>query len=314
MRVSPTAAVAAALAAAVLAGCGAGEEDAVLPPDPPDIEALVDYFPDDAYQMHAVDLVALRAELGLRGTADPTVYPEPVKKMTRAEMLFSGGALRALPYARQAQAEFFDPGRAPLSMAIDHSLVKGAASAETPAGTITVIATDQPFEEVAGALAGQDWTEDGDVLESPDEEDTIRFAAPAGDGEIVLSSDRALLDSAVGEETDGSPAGAMMGGASGSVRFAFADPEGRGCVTAVAGGADARTGRGTVLVDGGDDPDPATFEAATSDAGERNVEFGEPEALGNLLRVSFADVAANRGIGVDKAEGAVWGLVFEPCP
>jgi hypothetical protein len=297
-----------------LAGCGDGEEDAILPPDPPDIEALVDYFPDDAYQMEAVDLVALRAELGLPGDADPTVYPKPVTDMTRAEMLFSAGALSSFPYARQAQAEFFDPGKAPLSIAIDHSQVKGAASAETSNGPITVIATDQPFEEVANALAERGWTEDGDVLESPEQRDTIRFAAPGEEGEIVLGMERALLDSAVNGETDGNSAGAMMGGASGSVRFAFADQENRGCVSAVAGGGDAARGKGTVLVDGGDDPDPAAFEAVTVEANERNVEFGEPEVLGNLLRVPFVDVAGTRGLGVDKAAAAVSGLVFEPCP
>ena len=66
----------AALAIVAPAGCG-GEEDpeAALEVEEPDIEALVDYFPDDAYQMNAVDLVSLRAELGLPADADPAAYP-----------------------------------------------------------------------------------------------------------------------------------------------------------------------------------------------------------------------------------------------
>ena len=311
MRVSPTAAVAAALAAAVLASCGGGEDDPTLPPDPPDIEALVDYLPDDAHQMHAVDLVALRSELGLRADADPTVYPKPVKDMTRAEMLFSGGAMSSLPYAQFAASASFDPAKTPLSTAIDHSRAGAAVSAQTPAGFIAVIAVDQPFEAIADGLADQGWTPDGEVMASPDDNEAIRFAAEGEDGEIVVATNGAQLDAAVGGENDGSPAGAMMGGIGGSLRFALAEVEDRGCVTAVAGGIDVRRGRGTVLVDGGDDPDPAGFETATADA--KGVAFGQPEAIGNFVRAPFTEDSANPGVGIDRAEGAVWDLVFRKC-
>ena len=310
-RIRASLVIAITVAAVLTGGCG-DEDDAALEVDEPDIEALVDYFPDDAWQFHATDFVSARVELRLPADASPIEYPGGIENASEDEIRFVGAGLLSLPYAQMAAAGRFDPSKSALSRAIDHSQVEGAVRADVPEGRMAAITTTQPFDEIAEALEEEGWTRDGDVLSGGDRREGEWSVSVSDDDDVIVTATRERMDAVLDGDNDGNTAGAMMGGIGGSVRFGLARLDGTGCVETLAGGGDAASGRGTVLVDGGDDPDPDAVAAATADA--KGVEFGPPEVRGNVVRVPFSDEGDTPVLTVNRAQSAVTGLVFEPCP
>lgn len=176
-----------------------------------------------------------------------------------------------------------------------------------------MIATEQPFDEIASSLEQNGFSRDGDVLTSADDPvDAAATAVAGGDGVIALGFDAATVEAAAGEEPE-APKGAerdLIADLEGPAAIVLAVPEdSTACFTAIGFVDRLANGEGEfvvvaeepsadafVLDDGGDDPLTEGFEFGAATAEEDRVvapvtypieELGGP---GGLL---FGDVPSS---------------------
>ena len=268
------------IAAALLCGCGSGEDRpdelaGMIPPNP--VGSLV-----------VADLAELRERAGLPEDADPS---DGLADGEPAEQRFAFNAAAAMPHLT-------DPRDLPIGEALDESRVQAAASSGFwGPESITVVSSDQPFEEVATVLEAAGYARDGDVLESDRAALLVTYPVVAGgeDEVIAMGSSRDAVEAAL--ERDGAPDGRpaelleQLGEAPAvSLLARIANP--LGCLEAVAIADQVEGGEGELLlsIEGGADPALFLLDRAAGVRGlspAASFEFAEPEAKGDLLRVSF---------------------------
>jgi hypothetical protein len=175
-------------------GCGGSEDE----PAPPTLDELAELVPS-GQGVAATDLAAAKEALGLDSQTDPSEgIPPQDADATDAERRFARAALIALPHLG-AGAEI------PLLEAIDESRVTAAIN--TLGGDeFTVIATDQPFDEIAAVLEQRGWAGDGETLEAEESSVDPYAAIAPGDGYIAVGDEvDAVEAAAAGEAQPGGP-------------------------------------------------------------------------------------------------------------
>lgn len=180
LRRSILAAILLGLLAAILLGCGGDEE--TEGDDESRLMALVDRVPrdEDFPAITAVDVIAAREALGVAEGTDPRTAITGGD----AERRFAYAVASAVPYLQS-------PQDTPISEAVDSTQITAAASNVVfGPGSITVLETDQPFEEIASALEVDGYERDGNVVTA--EADAIDPGASVvaeGDGIVALGFD-----------------------------------------------------------------------------------------------------------------------------
>jgi hypothetical protein len=262
--------------ALLLGGCGGDDDGAGSTA----AAKLMDRLP--AEQEHPgvtlVDLDRAREALDLPSDADPR---EPSGRGPSA-LLTTAGA--AIPYLAS-------PYESPLAEAIDAGRIQAAASTAIDFGprAVSVIATDQPFDEIASALEASGWQRDGDVLTLSEGGASARVGASAvagRDGVVVLGYDPGLVGSAAGGDVDpGSGLDRELATESDAPAVATFALDG-GCLTGLAVASELDGNAELTIVT--DDPDPERLTIDEADSGILGrYEFEAPEVDGDRLRVRF---------------------------
>ena len=166
--------------ALLLTGCGADGVDG-----PPNL--LDRLSPGPASRIVVVDLEAVREKLGV-GALDPRAasFEDP------AERSYSAIYGAAFPLVAQPRSD-------PVLDAVELGRVTAAAGNGYPGGryAVTVLATDQPFDEIARALEDAGYTRDGAVLHK--EGQTVA----GGDGVVAVGRNAGFVRAAVDGTAEG---------------------------------------------------------------------------------------------------------------
>jgi hypothetical protein len=266
------------LAPAALAACGGGSDDGGSGGD------LVERVPGNARVIGFVDFEAAKETLGLPADADPSDLPDAEGEDFLAHQRLFAAAGLALPYLSR-------PTGPPLSEAIDHSRVNAAASAPIIGeDSMAVLATDQPFDEIAERLEADGYRRDGDVLVSDEPFLEIGFrAVGAGDGVVAMAQTaegvQAALDGGAGE--GGEELRDLLDEVDAPIRAA-SRVEGN-CLTGVAVGDELSPASGVLLMRAEDGAEAEAFRAeGIHQLGyARAFEFEESAADGDLASVGF---------------------------
>lgn len=254
------------------AACGGEEESASA-----GSRELVDRLPRlEPAGVIYVDVDAARAALGL----GPAVDPESVLEGSDAERRFVLVAAAAVPYIGS-------PVDTAVRKAIDATQIRAAANNFLTVGeeSVSVLATDQPFDEIAATLEDEGFTRDGEVLTSGESPQAVGATAVAGgEGIVALGfTPEAVEAAAAGEaEPADGPERDLLASLDAPAVAAFATSD--GCSEAI-GAADALTDGEGELVVAASEPDAARFVFDDSeDFLVQDLRFGEPSVDGDLVR------------------------------
>jgi hypothetical protein len=173
------------------AGCGNGDGDGSAAVD------LADRIPEGQLPtISAMDLVAAREALGLPDDfAGDSFETDPEKR-------FVAAAGVAIPTIAR-------PQETPFRAAVDLGQVTAAASSIGFApDQVTVVETEQDFEEVASSLEEDGYERDGDVLMTDDLGATVGYRVVAGgEGVIAAGQEAEPVEAAAAGPLDPAPAG-----------------------------------------------------------------------------------------------------------
>jgi hypothetical protein len=283
-----------ALIAVTAALVGCGDDDAS--PDPPDrpITELLAYLEGDVPFAYATDVDLARQELHLPEDADAT-------DLWAASELDPGDPLidliQAVGPGLPALDEFVATFEVPAVLeAIDGTRLSAIANNKMGAAEeVAVLATAQPFDEIAEELEGT-YTRDGETLRSTDPEMSVARLDDLGDGLILLTGRKVDADALI-DNPPGGPTGAeaMIGDSTGPT-FSFINfSRAPGCVlgAAIIGPADQTAGQIAVLVEG--DASVKAVPTGTVDGDDWTIELGEASAVGSVVTVPYsAALEANR--------------------
>lgn len=259
----------------LIKGCFGGEGDE---------SDLVDRLPADTVTASYVDLEALREQLGLPEDADPSEVDITDQSDESQDLLQLQGAV-----AMVLQNLSVPGSEDPINAALDGGQITAAArgngtgTAEEPPVTLTVIKTDQSFDDIAAGLEDEGFEEKDSVLES-EEAPTYNVVADAGDGVVVLGDERDAVETAVADEGEAPAVADLLDEVEGAQRTAtvFEDSE---CVTSIVTGADADPLEGEMVLNVDGEADEDNFDdAATVGFG---IELEDPEFDGDTVRVAF---------------------------
>lgn len=282
------------------------------------VDDLVALLPD-GQAVAVTDFVAARAALALGADANPTIDEGPdeqaLRRLGRAAILSD-----PLPY----------DGHDPAATAIDHGQVTAAATVNMAEGSdvwqVTLIATPQPFDEIAAALEEAGYVRDGDVLAydefTLDEANelppgVLYETIVGGDGVVALAQSgpsgmgaaaTLLGDIVVGDAGEEGMAAAVVASLTAPTRLGVAssDPDAP-CVQGI-GLGDHLDGTGELLIrpDGdadvaagavdGDEIGSATLSAPIADGGDlRYATAGDGNLVfvGNTLAAHWESLAAD---------------------
>jgi hypothetical protein len=295
------AALAALCVVVTISGCGDDDD----PHDTIDPAVLLDHVPSGARELRFADLAEVRSQLGLPEDADVAQFPSGEDPADDDQRQLAMTATALLTYLGLG----VEGG---LREAIDHGAITAVASNVTiSARGIAVIATGQPFDEIAAALENEGYTRDGNVVRLrgyrgpptssrgsvevyepgerikpavPKPDFLRRFEYPvvadAGDGVIVFGYRRSSVDEAVrGSARPEDPARALAEEVEGVTRDAIdvGDP----CVEALAVGQsfDPESAEVKIAIDG----DASADRFRLPELPEPPLEYGEPEVEGEVL-------------------------------
>lgn len=279
---------------ALISGCG-GTEVSDLPEAPSDLARLM---PENPFGISEVDLVALKEALGLPADADPGAPPD-----SEAQQRLAAVARAVLPFCGSGE-EPPEPIDIAIREAVDCSRVEAAAA---PAGvglwSLTIMRTEQPFEEIADSLTDAGYSREGRLLGYPGGDVPMRYlgvvAGPEDDSLIALSRDPTVGFAALGgpfAESETRPAlSALAALPAAPARTAWLDTG--DCIAAYAMADRVEDERGELVVrlegdgarasaDGFVLPDHEPF--AGDPAASELFDFDEPDLEGATLRVGFA--------------------------
>jgi hypothetical protein len=191
-------AAAAIFAAFLLAACGEDEAPELETAQNPAV-ALAERIPEGPVAaVTAVDLAAARDALGLPPDAAPIgASPDD----SGEELRFASVVGTAIPHLGQ-------PRDVPVAEAIDPGEVTAAASsAFSGPEAVTVLATEQPFDEIAASLEDAGYRREGEVLQTLESgTEVVHTIVAGGDGVVAMGGDLELVSSAAEGETP-SPSG-----------------------------------------------------------------------------------------------------------
>jgi hypothetical protein len=273
----------------VLTGCGGSSPESA-------VDLLDRLTPGRTASAVVVDLRAAGEKLGVTGLDPRTAFASRNPGERRLAALFGAG----FPLLAQ-------PTSIPAVDAIDLTRVTAVAN-NGPAGRglVVVLATDQPFAEVAGKLQAAGYTRDGDLLVKPNPARTAAASAVGGgSGVIVIGSDREGVRAAVEDRAEGieglaldvltnvdAPAAAVLAPGEGCPHaIAIADDidEGRGRLVVVT--PDARPDRVTANQPGNVSFKNRTFEPPTVDDDRVTVPFRYPtDATGHTPLLTLGEL------------------------
>ncbi|WP_046472505.1 hypothetical protein [Allosalinactinospora lopnorensis] len=263
---------------ALLAGCsGGGSGDSAAGPAVTLLDRLADIDETGAV---AVDLERARQKLGVDAadTESALLSEDP------AERHFGGLASAAL-------GPLIGPFDTPVTTAIDTSRVTAVASKGMGATTqrTTVLATDQPFSEVAEELEAEGYSRDGDVLEAPKTEQPMGIEAVSGDAEVIVVGDDAeAVRDAAEDRGDGSSGAVRELIESVDAPAAAAYAPGGGCPEAIAVADDIDDRRARVVVVT-DSPQADRFTALQGEGAYfKGLSFDEPQVDGDRITAGLS--------------------------
>ena len=266
-------------AVAALAGCGSadGEDNT----DGDSRRGLIDRVPAESAELDSVallDAIAMREALDLPEDAG---YERDFSDPASAEVFFAEVLGSALPHLN-------GPVETPMSAALDTQQIAAVAStfAVFAPESVTVVVTEQPFEQIAPELAAQGYRQQGEALVSNQPQSRIAYPAVAsGDGFIAMGgSAEAVLTAAEGSgEAPPSAARELIDGS--EAPFVAARTYGADdCVEAV-GASVSGKGSSELLLLVEDGASAERFSLASDPLG-LGYEFGEPEVDGERLTVA----------------------------
>ena len=271
------------LLVAVIATAGCGDDDDDGGEDTSSALELVDRLPQSeiSHGVMYVDVEAMREALGLDADLDPaTAFVEG----TDEERRFATTVGAVVTY-------MISPFQTAIGEAIDEAQITAAANNLLTGGEegMTLIETEQSFDEIASVLEERGFERDGDVLttEEPFQEAGAQAVA-GGNGLVALGSDPATVEAAVGDEVTAptGPERELIAELGGPAAGAFAG-RGEDCVEAI-GLVDRMAGGEGEFVLAMTEPDPQRFKLGDQrDLPFTTFQFGEVTADGNEIRAPF---------------------------
>jgi hypothetical protein len=308
-RAYPAAALAALAAVTAAIGCGSGSS-----PEPSDLAASL---PGDPPFVSYLDLAAAKEALELPDDADPADYgaiddlddPTPEAQLVQA-------ARNSLPHVTEAFTVTFEPDAT--TEAIDHTQVTAAASSLSPeaGGRAAILATEQPFDEIAEALEASGFELDGDVYagESAEPKPQLPYVADLGDGRIVVAAELADAEEALAGKAEPAEAATLLAELDAPQREATEVDLDDTCVTAFAlggepGGSEVELAF-TVDAEAVADRVPSEVELVT---GDEPAQLGEPDVDGETVRVTATPPEGVTDPSTLFAAGAILGNELYDC-
>ncbi|HEX6117663.1 MAG TPA: hypothetical protein VFY99_11220 [Solirubrobacterales bacterium] len=244
-------------------------------------------LPGDPKQGLYLDLEAAREELGLPDDADPADW-DALRNREEGDPLaeFVSAASPTLPHVQDSRVKYFELDA--VGEAIDHSQVSAAAAGVGDDGSVTLLQSDQSFDEIAQELEEGGFERNGDVLvgESAGPEPVLPFVGDAGDGRIVVASTAEQAERAVAGDEEASGV----------------TPD-EGCITGWAAGREIGEPEVAVVlrIDDGAQADRVADEVPLLTTGAGDAAVGEPEVDGDLVEATVTptpeDEDATRGAG-----------------
>lgn len=215
-----------------LAGCGGPSSGSAL-------ELLDRLTPGETPSAVVVDLRAAGEKLGVTGLDPRTAFTTGDPAQRRMAALFGAG----FPLLTQ-------PVRIPALDAIDLTRVTAVANnGPIGRGLVVVLATEQPFDEVAGKLEAAGYTRDGDLLFKPNQARTAAASAIAGgSGVIAIGADREAVRAAAENRAEGIEGLARDVLTELDAPAAVVMAPGEGCPHAIAVADDIEGGRARLVV------------------------------------------------------------------
>jgi len=273
------------LVAPAVAGCG---EDQGGEADNADLAELAAYLPqEDVAIMAAVDVAAIREDLGLPDDADaaPTETDLQAFDLDDPELQLIHEVSLPFPVVLRAYSENFD---AEESSPLDGALIDAAAGGVAGVELLSVVHTAEPWDEIAGKLEDAGYKQADDIyVAGPDTPDAAAgVVADAGDGVVVFAAESEQAEAVLAradEAAEPSGMAAALDVIEEPARAASTVPAGDDkCVKAVVAGesGDGATGTLAFLITG-EDPDPERFDAGALD----ELDVGEPTVEDQALLV-----------------------------
>lgn len=267
----------AALALIAIPGCGGGGDEGTGEMSSTE---LLQMLPEaEQPQVVAADVDAAREAAGLAGDADPTDLDSGQSRNRFVVSTFVG--LWNISF----------PNNNPVRDALDHSVISAyAAHLFQEPGAITLVATTQPFDDLAEGLEEAGYERDGDVVFSDGDPEELSYTAAApGDGFLVLGYDPDTVRRvAAGEaEPASSPeVEAVLAHDDAPVVAAIA-PEEPECIVTMTS-TDQVEGGGTLYIRTAGKPDLDAFQRLDSPAfSSIGFGVGEPQIAGDEISIEI---------------------------
>ena len=260
--------LAALAATVVLAACG-GDSDSTPQSTESSLAAVLTYFESDSPTIYAADIDQARAELDLPDDADAndleiladTELDDPLHQLVQ-------GVSAALPGREEFASSLVIPQ---VLEAIDGTKLSAAATDRRADREVSVIATDQPFDEIDAAV-----------------DDPNYAVNDLGDGLILITAPEVDADAVIGDPPGGVPESAAMIGDDGGSLIFLGDIEGLDqCLlaTAITASADSTSGTIGLLVDGEADAD--VVDTATIEEKVGPIDLAAPTVDGSVVRIPY---------------------------
>lgn len=288
-------------AVAALAGCGSADGGDSAEGD--SRRGLIDRVPAESAELDSVaflDAVAMREVLALPEDAG---FERDFSDPQSSEVTFAGVLGSALPH-------FNRPQETPMGAALDTTQIAAVASAFAVLApeSVTVVATEQPYESIASELEAQGYRRQGEALVSEQPQARVIYPAVAsGDGLVAMGgSPKAVLAAAAGSgEVPASAARELIDGT--EAPFIAANAGGvPDCLEAV-GASVSEEGSSELILLAADDASAERLTIASDPLG-LGYEFGEPEVDGERLTVA---VESKSGLIGPAAFGLITGDLGE---
>ena len=254
-------------------------------------------------QAAAVDVDAAREAAGVASDADPLELEN-----TPENNLFSFSAFFAL-------RDVSTPVENPVRSAVDHGQISAyAAHPYVSDDAVTLVATSQPFDEIASSLEDAGFERDGDVLTiDGDPEELTYTAAARGDGFLALGYSADAVRAVAEGDAEPSTTGELeeLAELDAPVRLAVV-PDEPECVTAITATDEATDSAelGFEIADGADLERFGPLDQAS--AASIGFELGEPELEGDTITVPLVKDPGGSGL-VNSPAALVGSLLLEPA-
>lgn len=249
---------------------------------------LASHLPPETAAIYAVDVDALRSDLGLDPGADAT----------DAKSAFAGGVSAQDPTQRLVRdtgiafsalgQELQGAGDATVVGAFDGSQIHGVVSTGQGALSVTAISTSQSFDEIANTLVGQGYTRQGAVVQAAGPQAPVGGVADGGDGVIIVAGTAPQTSAAIAERSGPEDLARLLGLVDGPVELASS---GSRCISGLVVGQAADSSSGSVVVEVSGDASAGSIDRKAIDATDPSFEFTQPRIEGSRLSFDYSGPA-----------------------